>query len=98
MADPGMVSQFSGATAMGPVHSVDATDLYGAGTAPSDVRYDLSPRERDAWQFGVDQAGQVIGQCAAAADPGTVASGPFDGPYDAATVQPGVPLYGMAGG
>ena len=97
MADPGMVSQFEGATAMGPVHPVDATDLYGAGAAPNDVRYELAPREHDAWQFGVDQAGQVIGQCGAAVDPGTVAAGPFDGPYDAGTTQPGVPQYGMAG-
>lgn len=97
MADPGMVSQFSGATAAAPVHPVDATDLYGASEAPNDVRYELSPRERDAWQFAVDQAGQVAAQCAAGVDPGTVAAGPFDGPYDAGTVQPGVPLYGMAG-
>ena len=93
-----MTSQFAGATAMGPVHPVDATDLYPAGSAPNDVRYDLAPRERDAWQFAVDQAGQVAAQCAAATDPGTAAAGPFDGPYDAGTTQPGVPLYGMAGG
>ena len=92
------VSQFAGDTQTGPVHPVDPCDLYGAGQAPNDVRYALSPRERDAWQFGVDQAHQVMGQCTAGTDPGTVASGPFDGPYDAGTVQPGVPLYGMAGG
>ena len=97
MADPGMVSQFSGATAMGPVHPVDATDLYGAGAAPDDVRYALSPRERDAWQFGVDQAGTAMGQMTGP-DPHTAAAGPFEGPYDAGTIQPGVPLYGMAGG
>jgi hypothetical protein len=97
--EPGDVtSQYAGATAMGPVQPLDPTDLHGAGAAPADVRYALSPRERDAWQFGVDQAGQVMGQCGAADDPGTVAAGPFDGPYDAGTAQPGVPLYGMAGG
>ena len=95
---PQDISQYAGATAMGPVQAVEPTDLLGAGSAPSDQRYTLSPRERDAWQFAVDQAGQVIGQCGVATDPGTVAAGPFDGPYDAATVQPGVPQYGMAGG
>ena len=94
----GMTSQFAGATAMGPVHPVEATDLYGAGSAPSDARYELSPRERDAWQFAVDQAGQVIGQCTAATDAHTADVGALDGPYDAGTIQPGVPLYGMAGG
>ena len=94
-----VVSQFAGDTQMGPVHPVEATDLYGAAEAPNDVRYALSPCERDAWQLGwVDQAGPVMGQMTAATDPGTVAAGPFDGPYDAGTVQPGVPLYGMAGG
>ena len=98
MADQGTVSQFAGATAMGPVQAMAPTDLLGAGSAPNDVRYELAPQERDAWQFAVDQAGQVIGQCGAATDPGTVAAGPFGGPYDAGTVQPGVPQYGMAGG
>ena len=98
MADPGMVSQFQGATAMGPVQAMAPTDLLGAGSAPNDVRYELAPRERDAWQFAVDQAGQVAAQCGAATDPGTVAAGPYEGPCDAATTQPGVPLYGMAGG
>ena len=93
-----MTSQFAGATAMGPVHAVSPTDLYGAGDAPDDVRYALSPMERDAWQFGVDQAGTVIGQCQAATDAHTADAGSLDGPYDAGTVQPGVPLYGMAGG
>ena len=94
----GSVPPYMDATAMGPVHAVDATDLYGAGSAPSDVRYALSPCERDAWQFGVDQAGQVMGQCTAATDAHTADMGSLDGPYDAGTIQPGVPLYGMAGG
>lgn len=93
-----MTSQFAGATEMGPVHPVSPTDLYGTGAAPNDVRYELSPRERDAWQFSVDQAGTVIGDCQAAVDAHTADVGPLDGPYDAGTVQPGVPLYGMAGG
>lgn len=97
MADPGMVSQFSGATAAGPVHGISPPDLFGAGEAPSDVRYDLSPRERDAWQFAVDQAVTVIDQMSRP-DPHTAAMGPLDGPSDAGTTQPGVPLYGMAGG
>lgn len=99
MADlEGTLSQFAGDTAAGPVQAMAPTDLLGASSAPNDVRYELSPRERDAWQFGVDQAGQVMGQCGAPTDPGTVAAGPFDGPYDAGTTQPGVPLYGMAAG
>ena len=93
-----VTSQFAGATAMGPVQAMEPTDLLGAGSAPSDVRYALSPCERDAWQAGwADQAGPVMGQMRGP-DPHTAASGPFDGPYDAGTVQPGVPLYGMAGG
>ena len=92
------VSQFAGDTQMGPVHPVSATDLYGPGSAPSGQRYTLSPRERDAWQFGVDQAHEVMGQCTAATDPHTAEAGPFDGPYNADTIAPGVPLYGMAGG
>ena len=96
--DPGMVSQFEGATAMGPVHEIEPTDLYGAGSAPSDVRYSLSPCEQAAWQFGTGQAGHVIGECQAATDAHTADVGSLDGPYDAGTIQPGVPVYGMAGG
>ena len=92
------VSQFAGDTQMGPVHPVSASDLYGPGAATSDQRYTLSPRERDAWQFSVDQAHLVMGQCTAATDPHTAESGPFDGPYNADTIAAGVPMYGLAGG
>ena len=93
----GSVAPYMDATAAGPVHPVEATDLYGAGSAPSDQRFTLSPRERDAWQFSVDQAGAEIAACGRPGD--TVADGkPYDGPYDAGTIQPGVPVYGMAGG
>jgi len=84
-------------TAMGPVQAMEPTDLYGAGSAPSGARYALSPRERDAWQFGVDQAGPVISGCQAAVDAHTADVGDLAGPYDTGTIQPGVPIYGMAG-
>ena len=93
----GSVGPSLDATAVGPVHPVDATDLYGAGAAPSDQRYTLSPREHDAWEFAVGQAAAEIAACARPGD--TVADGKaYDGPYDAGTLQPGVPVYGMAGG
>lgn len=94
----GSAAPYLDATAVGPVHPVDASDLYGAAAAPNDVRYALSPRERDAWQFAVDQAGPVMSGCTAATDAHTADVGSLDGPYDAGTTQPGVPLYGMAGG
>ena len=94
----GSVPPYMDATAMGPVHAVDATDLYGAGSAPNDVRYSLSPCEQDAWQFATGQAAHVIGECQAGGGAQIADMGSLDGPYDAGTIQPGVPVYGMAGG
>lgn len=97
MADAPATSLYADATAMGPVHDMAPTDLLGASSAPDDVRYQQAPAERDLWQFGVDQAGQVIGGCHAGTDAGTADMGSLDGPYDCGTTQPGVPQYGMAG-
>ena len=82
-------------TAVGPVHPVSPPDLFAAGTAASDQRYTLAPREHDAWQFAVTQAGQTIAACGQ--NDGAQLRGD-DGPYSTGTGQGGVPVYGMAGG
>lgn len=90
-------SLYPDATKPGPIHPIDPPDLLGTGAAISDVSYTLAPRERDAWQFAVDQAGMVAAACSDTLAHGIAEINGFDGPYNVDTSQPGIPCYGMAG-